>query len=142
MFNSILVVCVGNICRSPIGERLLKKMYPGKQIDSAGISALIGHPADPMSVAVSEEKGISLDNHYAKQLTRSLCLDHDLILVMEYWHIDNICRKFPEARGKVMLFGHWINKQEIPDPYRKDKKAFENAFALLEKSAYQWSDVL
>lgn len=141
MVNSILVVCIGNICRSPMGERLLKKINSEKRIDSAGISALIGYPADPMSIAVCAQRGISLENHCAKQLTRAICIEHDLILVMEHFHIEELCRKFPEARGKVMLFGHWNNKQEIADPYQKDKTAFENAFALLEQSAQQWSKV-
>lgn len=142
MFNSILVVCVGNICRSPIGERLLRKMYPEKRIHSAGIAALVGQSADPLSIEVSRERGLSLDHHCAQQLTRVLCLNHDLILVMEQRHIDDVCRQFPEARGKVMLFGHWLNKQGIPDPYRKDKKAFEAVFVLLEMSAEHWSKML
>ncbi|MDM6971615.1 protein tyrosine phosphatase, partial [Klebsiella michiganensis] len=46
MFNSILVICTGNICRSPLGERFLRKMLPDKRIDSAGTDALVGHAAD------------------------------------------------------------------------------------------------
>ena len=46
MFNSILVVCTGNICRSPIGERLLRNALPKKKIDSAGTGALVDHEAD------------------------------------------------------------------------------------------------
>ena len=46
MFDSILVVCTGNICRSPIGERLLRQLLPGKRITSAGIYGLEGSPAD------------------------------------------------------------------------------------------------
>ena len=42
MFNSILVVCVGNICRSPTGERLLQQLLPEKEITSAGVGALVG----------------------------------------------------------------------------------------------------
>ncbi|HII0070531.1 TPA: protein tyrosine phosphatase, partial [Klebsiella variicola] len=45
MFNSILVVCTGNICRSPIGERILKQLLPTMQVDSAGTAALIDHNA-------------------------------------------------------------------------------------------------
>ncbi|WP_441294782.1 arsenate reductase/protein-tyrosine-phosphatase family protein, partial [Klebsiella pneumoniae] len=46
MFNSILVLCTGNICRSPIAERILRDFFPEKEIDSAGLGALVGKPAD------------------------------------------------------------------------------------------------
>lgn len=48
MFDSILIVCTGNICRSPIGERLLRRALPNKKIDSAGVGALIDHAADAL----------------------------------------------------------------------------------------------
>lgn len=142
MINSICVVCVGNICRSPIGERLLKKYLPQKNIISAGIAAMVGQGADPKSVSVSIEHELSLDNHIAQQLTKSLCDEQDLILVMEKKHIDAVCRIAPEVRGKVMLYGYWINQMEISDPYRKDISFFERTYSLLEQSANQWIEKL
>ena len=67
MFDSICVVCVGNICRSPIGERLLKKDFPEKKISSAGISAVVGESAFCKSESVAEQNGLSLDGHIARQ---------------------------------------------------------------------------
>lgn len=142
MFDSILVVCVGNICRSPLGEQLLKKALPGKKISSAGLGALVGKSADPMAVTVATENTISLAGHHAKQLTPELCREYDLILVMEKSHIDAICKMTPEARGKIMLFGHWINQHEIPDPYRKSREAFEFTYRLLNDSAPKWAQAL
>ncbi|MCO6524962.1 MAG: hypothetical protein J6562_08060 [Candidatus Schmidhempelia sp.] len=142
MFNSILVVCVGNICRSPIGERLFKKIYNNKRITSAGLAALVDKPADPKSVEVAKKYGLSLEGHKAQQLTKELCLNHDLILVMENRHVEGVCHIAPEVRGKVMLFGHWLNRQEIPDPYRQDKQAFEHAYSLLQQSSVLWSKKL
>ncbi|HCD7054178.1 TPA: protein tyrosine phosphatase, partial [Klebsiella pneumoniae] len=107
MFNSILVVCTGNICRSPIGERYLRSLLPNKKIDSAGTSALVDHAADESAILVASSHGISLDGHVAKQFTSSLGRQYDLILVMEKYHIEQIGRIAPEARGKTMLFGHW-----------------------------------
>jgi protein-tyrosine phosphatase len=46
MFNSVLVICTGNICRSPTAERRLRQLLPDKKIDSAGVGALVGHEAD------------------------------------------------------------------------------------------------
>ncbi|WP_114193557.1 protein tyrosine phosphatase [Edaphovirga cremea] len=142
MFNSILVVCVGNICRSPTGERLLKKMLPGKKIESAGISALVGKPADTSASEVANKHGLSLDGHHGQQLTASLCREYELILVMEKTHIDAVCRLAPEVRGKTMLFGHWLDKREIADPYRQSHEAFEFIYRLLDESAQKWVNTL
>ncbi|HHQ6574829.1 TPA: protein tyrosine phosphatase [Serratia fonticola] len=142
MFDSILVVCVGNICRSPTGERLLKGLLPNKKIASAGVGALVGKHADETASKVAEEHGLSLIEHKGQQLTSELCRKYDLILVMERKHIDSVCRIAPEVRGKVMLFGHWLNELEITDPYRQSKEAFEYVYTALESSALEWARVL
>ncbi|MDG0800642.1 MULTISPECIES: arsenate reductase/protein-tyrosine-phosphatase family protein [Pectobacterium] len=142
MFNSILVVCVGNICRSPTGERLLKQALPTKRISSAGLGALVGKPADAMATEVATEHNLSLEGHEAQQLTSVLCRQYDLILVMEKGHIDGVSRIAPEVRGKTMLFGHWLNQQEIADPYRKSREAFEFVYSQLEQSAQKWAQAL
>ncbi|WP_350238157.1 protein tyrosine phosphatase [Pectobacterium colocasium] len=142
MFDSILVVCVGNICRSPTGERLLKQVLPAKRIASAGLGALVGKPADSTATDVANQHNLSLEGHEAQQLTSSLCRQYDLILVMEKGHIDGVSRIAPEVRGKTMLFGHWLNQQEIADPYRKSREAFEFVYSQLEQSAQKWAQAL
>ncbi|MEL7883205.1 protein tyrosine phosphatase [Serratia marcescens] len=139
MFNSILVVCVGNICRSPTGERLLQKCMPEKKISSAGLSALVGKPADEMAQEVALSHELSLENHEGKQLTAKMCREFDLILVMEKSHIEAVCRLAPEVRGKTMLFGRWIGPREIADPYRQSREAFEFVYGLLDQSAQKWA---
>lgn len=103
MFDSILVVCTGNICRSPIGERFLRRALPNKRIDSAGTGALVEHPADESAVKIAKVHGLSLEGHKGKQFTSSLARKYELILVMEKAHIEQIGRIAPEARGKTML---------------------------------------
>lgn len=139
MFNSVLVVCTGNICRSPIGERLLRRALPGKKIDSAGVGALVDHAADGSAIAVSENHGLALDAHKAQQFTGTLGRQYDLILVMEKHHIEQVTKIAPEARGKTLLFGHWLGNKEIPDPYRQSMEAFEFVYQLLDQSATEWS---
>lgn len=143
MFSNILVVCVGNICRSPTGERLLQQLLPNKQISSAGIavekSRLTGKQADETARLVALERGIYLLDHKAQQLTAQLCAKQDLILVMEQGHIDALTELVPEARGKAMLFGHWIGSVDIPDPYRQSREAFEHALSLIENAAHAWA---
>ena len=139
MFNSVLVVCTGNICRSPIGERLLRRALPGKKIDSAGVGALADHAADASAIAVSEKNGLSLDGHKGQQFTGKLGRQYDLILVMEKHHIEQVTKIAPEARGKTLLFGHWLGNKEIPDPYRQSMEAFEFVYQLLDQSATEWT---
>ncbi len=142
MINSILVVCVGNICRSPTGERLLKKSLPDKKIISAGLSALEGKPADKTASEIALAHGISLDGHIAQQITSSMCQEADLILVMERKQVDQVNQINPAVRGKTMLFGHWLAQQDIADPYRKSREAFEAVYGLLENSAQKWVNAL
>lgn len=142
MFNNILVVCVGNICRSPSGEYLLKGLLPNKNVASAGVGALVGKPADKLACQVAAENNISLEGHQGRQLTAEMCREFDLILVMEQGHIGAVTNIAPEARGKTMLFSQWIGKQDIPDPYRQSKEAFDHAYKLIEQSATAWAKKL
>lgn len=142
MFDSILVVCTGNICRSPLGERYLRSALPDKRIDSAGTGALVDHSADESAERIAHKHGLSLSGHKGKQFTSSLARQYDLILVMEKSHIEDIGRIAPEARGKVMLFGHWLNQREIPDPYRKSEEAFASVFQLIDQAGLLWVKML
>lgn len=142
MFNKILVVCVGNICRSPTAERLLRQYQPGLSVDSAGLGALVGREAESTATSVAAEHNLSLDGHCARQISGGMCRDYDLILAMEKKHIARLCEIAPEMRGKVMLFGHWDGEREIPDPYRKSREAFEAVYTLLDQSARQWAQAL
>ncbi|MEP8644478.1 protein tyrosine phosphatase [Enterobacter cloacae complex sp. SHL012] len=139
MFNSILVVCTGNICRSPMGERLLRQQLPGRQVTSAGIFGLEGCPADAAAQAVAWRHGISLEGHVARKVTRSLLQKSDLILVMEPKHLRFIATMAPENRGKSLLFGQWLETKDIPDPYHKSREAFEYVFNQLGKASQEWA---
>lgn len=142
MFDSILVVCTGNICRSPIGERYLRNLLPDKKIDSAGTGALIEHAADDSAIKVAQIHGLSLEGHLSRQFTSSLGRQYDLILAMEKSHIEQIGNIAPEARGKTMLFGHWLEQRDIPDPYRKSDEAFLSVYKLIEQAGKLWAQKL
>lgn len=137
MFDSILVVCVGNICRSPIGAALLQQALPGKTISSAGVGALVGHPADPLSIELLAERGLDLSAHSARQLTPSLIRSADLILVMEMGHKKAVDAIDPSGRGKVYRWGEW-GDFDIPDPYQRPREAFEEALVLLDRGLADW----
>lgn len=138
MFNSILVICTGNICRSPIAERMLRRALPERRIDSAGVGALVGHAADGSAIQISEQHQLTLSGHKAQQFTGTLGRQYDLLLVMEKHHVEQITAIAPEARGKTMLIGHWLDGMEIPDPYRKSMESFEYVYRLLDQACNSW----
>lgn len=145
MFSNILVVCVGNICRSPMGEYLLKahamQANTAVVVASAGLGALVGHGADPLAVEVMDEHGVDIGTHRAQQLTSELVKHYELILVMEQWQLQEIERLYPYARGRVHLLGKW-GKEEIADPYKKPKAAFVEAYEKINRACEEWSKKL
>lgn len=141
MFRSILVVCVGNVCRSPMAESLFKARL-GEQaiaVSSAGLGALVDNPIDPSAAAVLADHGFTATEHRARQLGAEHLSGADLILVMEKRHIAGVTRLAPEARGKTFLLGKWQNDREIPDPYKQTRPAFEHAYTLIHEAVESWA---
>lgn len=138
MINRILVVCTGNICRSPLAEALLRSQLPDLHVSSAGIGALVGHSADPNAVAVAEEQGLDLSAHKARQLDSALVAESELVLVMDNSHLNWINQQYPHARGRVFLLGHWRDGAEVPDPYGHSLASFRKAYELLRPFAQSW----
>ena len=137
--HKILVVCVGNICRSPLGERLLQQALPDIEISSAGLGALVGKPADTLATEVAANKGVSLDGHSARQFTPDLASGQDLILVMEPGHKHEIARISPHLSGRVMLFDQFTGAKGIADPYRRSKEFHELVFQQVSAASVAWA---
>ncbi|GLS82872.1 phosphotyrosine protein phosphatase [Paraferrimonas haliotis] len=147
MFNNILVVCVGNICRSPTAEKLLQLYLPNKHVFSAGIankkSGLTGKGIEENALALLQQKEPNANTeHSAQQLSSELIRQADLILVMEQGHVTAVNQRYPQASGKTMLLGKWDNNAEVPDPYRKSQEAFDFAYQEIEKHCKAWSEKL
>lgn len=144
MFNSILVVCAGNICRSPTGEYLLKNKLENSHItvSSAGLTALVGNSAEATASTIALANNIDMSSHQGRQLSSALIAENDLILVMEERHLTDLLRKYPQARGKTFLLGKWIDDTEIPDPYRQSHEAFEHVYQLIDKACTAWHKYL
>lgn len=138
-FDNILVVCVGNICRSPIAEAILKNQYPQKHIDSAGLAALIGHSADRHALAVMNENGLDISEHLAKQINKNLVSKADLILTMSVNQSKWVEERWPFCRGKTFRIGHWID-QDIADPYRHGIAVFKEARQDISDSLKCWDN--
>jgi len=129
------MVCVGNICRSPMAEVLLRARFGRRgrgRVESAGLAALVGHPADPFAVALMAQRGIDLGSHRARQLTGGLVASADLVIAMEEGHVREIEALVPAARGRAHRIGKF-GGFDVPDPYGEPRAAFERALALIER---------
>ncbi len=137
MIKKILVVCIGNICRSPMAEARLKQSLPGIQVASAGLAAMVGCGADPCSLKIMTEVGLDIAAHRARMLTESQARENDLILVMDTQQKEQIARLYPFARGKVFRLAQSL-QQDIADPYCKDEAAFRASYELIAQGCDAW----
>lgn len=140
MFQRILVVCIGNICRSPVAEAMLRKALPNKHVSSAGLGALVGQGVEPTARELAEADGLDVASHSARQINRDILASADLVLVMSHGQRRAIGDIAPEAMGKTMTLGKWLpGDPDIPDPYRKSREAFEHVHGLLKEATQAWA---
>ncbi|WP_125780860.1 low molecular weight protein-tyrosine-phosphatase [Pseudoalteromonas rubra] len=144
MFDSVLMVCAGNICRSPTAEYVLRNKLEGRDIKvtSAGLTALVDKQADSMAQELASQNGIDMSAHKGQQVSTSLVTQNSVILVMEQRHLEDLCSRYPQARGKTFLLGKWLGDREIPDPYRQSREAFEHVYDLIDSACGAWQKYL
>lgn len=135
--NNILVVCEGNICRSPMAEGLIAASLPTAHVGSAGLGALSGMPADETAVRLMRERGIDISAHRAVQLTRDACKRAELILVMSTEQRKSIEESHPFARGRVYRVGEF-KKRDVPDPYRQPEHVFRDVLQMIDEGVREW----
>jgi protein-tyrosine phosphatase len=141
MFDSILLVCTGNICRSPMAEALLAdQLAPsGKRVASAGIAALAGRPADRLAQEVMKEHGHDLSAHRGRQLNAALLAAADLVLALDESHRRWMVENFPQFRGRVFKLGKWRADRDVADPYQLPRAAFEQAYLDIVACLADWT---
>ena len=139
---NILMVCVGNICRSPMAEYSLKYLLSSADkkhnISSAGLNALVGYPAHEMTRKLLLNKKIDCSAHKARQLSSDIVISSDLVIVMESSHKYYIENNFTSSCGKVFLLGEWGGCFEVPDPFNKSLDFFIETQRLIEKGLQFW----
>ena len=139
MFDSILFVCTGNICRSPMAEAVLRDSLGdgGKRVASAGIAALAGRPADPLAQEVMQAHGHDISEHRGRQLNAALLSADDLVL--DESHRRWIFANFPQFRGRVHKLGKWRDERDVADPYQLPREAFDQAYLDIAECLADWT---
>lgn len=139
MINKVLFVCVGNICRSPMAEGLFKQALPDRAVFSAGLSAMVGDQADPLSIQLMWEYGIDIRAHRARGLAGWMISETDLIVTMDQDQKRFIEQRYPTAKGKVVRIGEGGN-YDIPDPYQQGLPVFRQSFNLIAQGIDQLAE--
>lgn len=138
MMRRILVVCTGNVCRSPAAQALLAHALPGRSIASAGTAAIGGMAVDPVMNAMFAERGFDLSAHRARLIDDRASRRADLILVMETAHRHLIERTYPTTRGRVYRLTERY-QTDVPDPYRRSRHVYDYATKLIELGVAHWA---
>ena len=118
--KTILFVCTGNVCRSPMAEGLFRHATKGRtdyQALSAGVGAMDGQPPSPNAVRALKELGIDISRQASRMLTPDLVERADYIFGMTHSHVDQITLLFPTAAEKTFLLREF---DETLDEFEKD----------------------
>lgn len=141
MIRSVLMVCEGNICRSPLAAALLQREMPGIAVTSSGTHALVGAPADAAIAELARAHGISLASHVATQLDAARAHAADLIITMTQPQREWVEAAWPSTRGKVFRLCD-ERGADITDPYRRHRALFDLACAQILQGISQWTRTL
>lgn len=139
--KSVIIVCTGNVCRSPMAEVLLRAAATRRRrplaVSSAGTAALVGSPAPLAAIALLAEEGLDLSRHRARQLTDALAREHELILVMELAQQRWLEMHWPILRGRVHRLGGG-GTLDVADPYGGTREAFAATLGQIKRGLALW----
>ncbi|KOS04671.1 protein tyrosine phosphatase [Flavobacterium akiainvivens] len=138
----ILMVCLGNICRSPLAEGILQSKLPAENftVDSAGTGNWhVGDGPDRRSVATAKGRGLDISRQKARQITINDFNEFDHIYVMDANNLRDVTALAPHAEGKakVKLMMDEIfpgQKVNVPDPYYGGDEGFEKVYDMLDEA--------
>jgi protein-tyrosine phosphatase len=138
MISRVLVLCTGNICRSPVAEAVLRAALPDRAVASAGLHAVVGHDIDAQSAEAARMADIALAPHAARQFTEDMGREADVILVMEAAQRRDIAARWPQFLGKTFLLSHFAGGADVPDPYREPIGYHVRAVELIGTHCAGW----
>ena len=143
---SVLFVCTGNICRSPLAEGVLRSfvaqaaLVDRVSVDSAGTHDYqVGQPPDPRAVAVADRRGYQLPHRRARMVSIDDFERFEMILGMDAYNLDVLEElRPPDYRGYLGLlldFAPGLPVREVPDPYQDEPEQFEYVLDLIERGS-------
>lgn len=138
----ILMVCLGNICRSPLAEGILQSKLPKErfEVDSAGTGSWhVGQEPDKRSVLIAKSKGLDITYQRGRQIKVSDFEIFDYIYVMDLSNYQNVTALAPheEAKSKVQMILNELfpgENVDVPDPYFGGQSGFEQVFKMLDEA--------
>ena len=143
------MVCLGNICRSPLAEGILKSLIDPEtvDVDSAGTGGYhVGHPPDQRAVEVARKYGIDISGQRCRKISPEDLRAFDHILVMDRANFADVLALAPDAatRSKVRLLleDAGAETDEVPDPYYGGADGFEKVYELIRKACLIWETQL
>jgi protein-tyrosine phosphatase len=134
----ILVVCTANICRSPVGEALLRAQLQQAglgdwTVSSAGTWAESGHSASQFSVILLKERGLDIQAHCSQRVNGPLLAQCDLVLCMETTHQKELREAFPAHRARIYTLRQMVDERgSVRDPYGGSRRQYERMVMELE----------
>lgn len=142
MPTKVLMVCLGNICRSPLAEGVLQSKLPINKciVDSAGTANYhVGTAPDKRSIVTAKKFGIDISQQKCRQLSKSDFETFDYIYVMDTSNYKNVIAIAPNeaSKQKVKLILNEVDSTsnlEVPDPYYGEMEDFEHVFHLLDEA--------
>lgn len=138
MKTKVLMVCLGNICRSPLAEGILKSKVDQDTVlvDSAGTAGYhVGNPPDERSVVVAQKHGIDISHQRCRKFSERDFKEFDLIYAMDVSNFSNILHlaqsKEDEKKVKLLLDEVDLGINEVPDPYYGGPGGFEDVYQMI-----------
>jgi len=139
------MVCLGNICRSPLAEGILRSKLPEDFfVDSAGTGNWhVGQSPDKRSISIARKYGLDISRQRARQFSTKDFDEFDLIFVMDKTNYENVLSmaESDEHRSKVRLILSELKEHEncnVPDPYFGGDEGFENVYRLLDEATNEF----
>jgi len=141
MATKVLMVCLGNICRSPLAEGILQNKINTDTVfvDSAGTGGYhIGSKPDSRSIAVGLKYNIDISHQRCRKFTKQDFKDFDIIYVMDYSNYENVTdlaeNEEEIAKVRLLLDEADMELKEVPDPYYDAEDGFEHVFHLIDNA--------
>lgn len=135
------MVCLGNICRSPLAQGILESKLPeGWSVDSAGTSGWHeGERPDTRSILESKKNNIDIDHQRSRPVREQDFYDFDILFAMDSSNYTNLCNMAPEEglKRKVRLIMNEVEAGQniqVPDPYSGGQSGFEHVFGMLDEA--------